>query len=288
LLETDSPYMTPVPLRGKRNEPSYVNYVAQKISEIKSIQIDEVIKMTTANAKRLFRLTVLLLIIPILSLFSQSNSSDTIPPKIYQFEKAFGLGAVVGTHTIVQFLYNNTVTPNVEKEVSYEGIFFYGFAVNYSIFDFLMFEAVYTHAKNNKILEKSKDANGISQEGPHIYQIIEISSIWTANPYAKINFYATAGFSMYFNTINQGRKDLEIIQNSNGFNFGLGLRVNIPVKNIGLFTPYLEWRINWAPTRVEGKTYWDKILIPIESTSYYSMPRFGFTFYPDFLKTFHL
>ena len=109
LLETDSPYMTPVPLRGKRNEPSYVNYVAQKISEIKSIQINEVIKMTTANAKRLFKLTILLLLIPLFSLFSQSNSSDTIQPKVYQFEKAFGLGAVIGTHTIVQTIYNTTI-----------------------------------------------------------------------------------------------------------------------------------------------------------------------------------
>lgn len=50
LLETDSPFLTPEPYRGKKNEPSYVYYVAQKISELKEIQVDEVIKKTGENA----------------------------------------------------------------------------------------------------------------------------------------------------------------------------------------------------------------------------------------------
>ena len=54
MLETDSPYMTPVPYRGKRNEPKYLNLIANKIAEIKKININEVIKMTTDNAKKLF------------------------------------------------------------------------------------------------------------------------------------------------------------------------------------------------------------------------------------------
>ena len=54
LLETDSPYMTPVPFRGKRNEPYNVFYVAQKISDIKCINIDDVLKITSKNAFDLF------------------------------------------------------------------------------------------------------------------------------------------------------------------------------------------------------------------------------------------
>lgn len=54
LLETDSPFMTPVPYRGKRNEPAYVNYVAEKISEIYKVSVDEVGKITSYNAFRLF------------------------------------------------------------------------------------------------------------------------------------------------------------------------------------------------------------------------------------------
>jgi TatD DNase family protein len=58
LIETDSPYLAPVPFRGKRNEPSYVKFVAEKIAEIKQISVSEVEKITTENAKRLFRLPV--------------------------------------------------------------------------------------------------------------------------------------------------------------------------------------------------------------------------------------
>ena len=54
LLETDCPYMTPEPFRGKRNEPSYTLYTAKKIAEIKKIDLEEVISRTTENAKIFF------------------------------------------------------------------------------------------------------------------------------------------------------------------------------------------------------------------------------------------
>jgi TatD DNase family protein len=54
VLETDAPYLPPVPFRGKLNESSYIIYVAQKLAEIKGISIDEVAAKTTENALRLF------------------------------------------------------------------------------------------------------------------------------------------------------------------------------------------------------------------------------------------
>lgn len=54
LIETDSPYLTPVPYRGKRNEPSYVEFVAKEIAEIKGITLEEVITVTTENAKKIY------------------------------------------------------------------------------------------------------------------------------------------------------------------------------------------------------------------------------------------
>ena len=56
LIETDSPYLTPEPYRGKRNEPIYVRYVAGTIAEVRGLAFEEVAKATSENAKRLFRI----------------------------------------------------------------------------------------------------------------------------------------------------------------------------------------------------------------------------------------
>jgi len=56
VLETDAPWLTPVPFRGKRNEPSFIPYIAGKIAESKGCSIDEVAEITTDNAIRLFKL----------------------------------------------------------------------------------------------------------------------------------------------------------------------------------------------------------------------------------------
>lgn len=55
LLETDCPYMTPVPFRGKRNEPGYVRYVAECIAELRGIDVADLCRATYENACRLFR-----------------------------------------------------------------------------------------------------------------------------------------------------------------------------------------------------------------------------------------
>nr|WP_303243853.1 TatD family hydrolase [uncultured Cellulosilyticum sp.] len=56
LIETDAPYMTPVPHRGKRNDSSYLEHVVEKIAEIKGISAEEVSEITCQNAKKLFRI----------------------------------------------------------------------------------------------------------------------------------------------------------------------------------------------------------------------------------------
>ncbi|MBF0382273.1 MAG: YchF/TatD family DNA exonuclease [Magnetococcales bacterium] len=56
LIETDSPYLAPVPHRGKRNEPSYVVKIAEKIAELKGVSLEEVANTTTENYKKLFRI----------------------------------------------------------------------------------------------------------------------------------------------------------------------------------------------------------------------------------------
>lgn len=56
VLETDAPYLAPVPFRGKRNEPSYLKYVVEKLAQVKGCSTEEVARVTSENARNLFDL----------------------------------------------------------------------------------------------------------------------------------------------------------------------------------------------------------------------------------------
>lgn len=56
VLETDAPFMAPAPYRGKRNEPAYTRLVAERLAELKELPLDEIARVTTKNAERLFKI----------------------------------------------------------------------------------------------------------------------------------------------------------------------------------------------------------------------------------------
>lgn len=56
LVETDSPYLTPQPYRGKRNEPAYVKLVAQQVASLRGMELDDLAKATSANVRNLFKI----------------------------------------------------------------------------------------------------------------------------------------------------------------------------------------------------------------------------------------
>lgn len=56
LIETDSPYLSPEPLRGRRNDPRNVKYMAQKVADVKGIEVEKVAKITYQNAKKIFKI----------------------------------------------------------------------------------------------------------------------------------------------------------------------------------------------------------------------------------------
>ncbi len=58
LLETDAPYLAPVPYRGKRNEPAYLLAVAEKVATLRRTTVKELSDCTTENAKKLFKLEI--------------------------------------------------------------------------------------------------------------------------------------------------------------------------------------------------------------------------------------
>jgi len=56
MLETDSPYLSPMPYRGKRNDPAYVRYVAECIAEVRGMPLAELARVTTENTRRRFNI----------------------------------------------------------------------------------------------------------------------------------------------------------------------------------------------------------------------------------------
>lgn len=284
MLETDSPYIAPVPLRGKRNEPANLLYIAKKISEIKLEPIEEVIKMTSQNAKNLFKILSILLIffvIPFTS-FAQTEVEEYYEDEeeFYNpYTKFIGFGPYFSTNTIVDTYYKNVG----EQDISYDGIFTYGGAVSYSPEDYVIVELSYLYSKNKKSKERQELVMG-----PNIHHTFELAGKWIPNPNSKINFFGVTGVSLILNSFNQGsiRED-----NSNRFaiNTGLGLITNFPIEGAGLFNIVLEWRLNFilGKTDVAYYTKFDQYF-PDENistapvSSFFSMPRAGIVWYPNF------
>ena len=300
MLETDSPYMTPVPYRGKRNEPMHVRLIAEKIAKIKSINFDEVVSMTTKTARKFFNLTIFTIFFLMgstLSVFSQSDENTEYEEEYYEDEyyeenaeqedsynpyfKNIGIAPVIGMTTVVQSYYFDDERP--DEPVSYEGIAAYGVAINYSILDFLIIQGSYLYSKNTKVVEKSED-----KVGPSIHQFAELSSLWIINPYSRINFYGAIGVGLINNTYNQGREK-ESKTSDFGLNTGVGFMFNLPVTDVGLFAFSFEWRLNFVMQRdaipyLPSNASEDAEITFEEMRPFYSIPRITLVWYPEFLN----
>ena len=288
MIETDSPYMAPVPKRGKRNEPSYVKHVAQKIAEIKSVSFEEVIDMTTKTAKSLFRLTVLLPVM-FLSLnyaHAQQDQGEEFIEDSYQeyedpYKKFIGFGPLVGINTVVN-TYSNSY-PSVDKNRSDDGLPAYGGTITYSPFNFLIFQGTYLRSPDFQWV----DDDNVPAEDPNIDQMIEFSSLWIPNPYNKINFYGTLGFTTVFRDYYVYNEQGGEMRNSSiyGMNTGVGFIINIPVENAGLFTVNAEWRLNFIFNSTshpfDDRFYAEQddpeshFYDPVDINRFYSIPRFS-------------
>lgn len=288
MIETDSPYMAPVPKRGKRNEPSYVRLVAEKIAEIKSISTDEVIDMTTRTAKELFRLPAIImaiLAITVSAVTAQDNLSDESenqPVYEHPFPKTIGLSFIMGTNTLVESY--KFEGEDLDEDISYDGILNIGGGVHFYPLDFLTLNFSYTYTKNNKINENT---DGIIP--PTEIHYLEINSQWTPNPYNTVNFFAIGGVS--FNLASVGQSDGSLNNEQNfALTGGVGFMINFYFDNIGTFGLVGEWRLIFeageknldfdprvSPTRPEFKN-------PTIASYFYSIPRFSIQYYPDFFN----
>lgn len=297
MIETDSPYMAPVPKRGKRNEPSYVEHVAQKIAEIKSVSFKEVIDMTTKTAKSLFRLSVLLPAFLAFSNFAyaQQEQGDEYIEESYEeyqnpFKKFIGFGPVAGINTVVNTYSNSYPNEDVQRNVTEDGLPAYGGTVSYSPLDILIIQGTYLRSPNNEWVED----DNVEAPEPNIDQIFEFSTLWMPNPYNKINFYGTLGFTSILRKYYVYNEQGGLMQNTTiyGLNTGLGFIINIPVENAGLFTVNAEWRINFifneTSVPFDDRFYSETddpespFYEPVDIKRFYSLPRLTVNWYPEF------
>lgn len=275
MIETDAPYMTPVPYRGKRNEPSFVRFVAEKIAELHSTTLETVISMTTATAKNLFHLPVLFVFLaatfaPVLAQQSgnprdeEYEYEEEIVPNPYP--KSIGIGATVATNTIIEL----QECGSSRRSISYDGILSFGGAINYGLLDFITLEAsyVYSHNTHPNIIKFYPD-------GDH-YHFISFGAKFIANSHKRIGFFAMAAGSIGINEI-QG-----VSSQKAGVDVGAGFEVHIP-SNFGMFVPTAEWRVvapfgsksaSGNPTVCDGK--------PGTVSTLYSIPRFTVYWFPKF------
>lgn len=284
MLETDSPYMTPVPFRGKRNEPKYLNLIAKQISDIKLIKLEEVIEMTTLNAKKLFNIS-LILIFTFFSLFfannliAQENTEEQPLEKENVIHKVLGIGFVLGTNTVV-----DTYKPN-GQDISQDGLFTYGANLMYHPFKWAFTQFSFVHFKNNK---PNVDSKGVLD--PIKSNLYELTVGVIPNPESRVNFFLFTGYSLTYKTDSKydwiNNQKIVTEDTNPGILAGLGFFANIPIDGAGLFVINAEWRLNFLVNstvldydpRIDYKD--PNYKKPTEFTTFFSIPRFGVTWYP--------
>ncbi len=285
MIETDSPYMTPVPYRGKRNEPSLVKYVAEKIAEIRSISIEKVIEMTTDNAKKLFKLAVMLIIITMPAFAQDEDNYDEVFPEeeyfgeeelMHPYDKTLGIGLYFGTNTIVE----TYTLADGDFESSWSGISSIGGGISYQVLDFLLIEGSYIFSSNTKFEAQLEQDNPGFDFEPNKHHVIEITTNFIANPYNRINFYGLLGTTLFLNS-----RDIieEVIETQSlGLNAGIGIFINIPVEGAGLFAIKGEWNLNFDFSDYEGIVNHPETREQVKTsvTQFFSIPRVAVYYFP--------
>lgn len=272
-LETDAPFMAPVPYRGKRNEPSFLPLVAQKIAEFKSLEINKVIQMTTENAKKFFNLIFVFLffLIPF-AIYSQEEEEVFENP----YKKFIGIGTTFGFNTIVIFQSWQEGLTNKERNSALEGKVLFGGNLSVSPVDFNINRVEFTYTIDRRYNDTTfPDLSNINRT-------LSITSLFLINPSMRVNFYGGLGLTYIFNSFNLGHPYRDF-KSSLGANFCLGFVANIPIQGAGLFTVSGEWLMVFDLSNYKN-IYDVELKRNVDAYYYYSQPRLIINWYPEFLN----
>ncbi|HET7152850.1 MAG TPA: TatD family hydrolase [Candidatus Kapabacteria bacterium] len=233
MIETDSPWMSPPPWRGKRNEPARVKKVAEKIAEIKNITMEEVVKQTTANAKKFFALTICALFFLIARPgFAQEASTqgnggaqqtDTTKPAVIvqqDYHRDLGVGVQFGGSTVI----GTSATQE-------SGLFCFGGRMVYMPTRSLGFELNYSHFRDNKhgLITRADSSD--------YYTTLDFSLRLVANPSNRVAVtFLLGGAEMFFSTPPYVSYTIGCVQGA------LNISANLPF-TWGMLAPFGEYRV---------------------------------------------
>lgn len=251
MIETDSPFMTPVPHRGKRNEPSFVGLVARKIAEIRDVTPEKIAHMTTQNARRFFALPLLLLFMLVSGVATlTAQTPDPVAPIDTTVREPFDKLIGIGPHL--------AATTFIVERATQASAFGLGFGLTTRPLqpigvDWLQLDFIYTPTKT--VPQPDEEIQELIPRDTTFNNTHNTFNAWLhfiPNPKAFVSFHAAFGYTYFYNSYGI---DQYIIENDLagdlpgfeagweestwGLGLGLGLSINFDTP-YGLFMPWGE------------------------------------------------
>lgn len=243
MLETDAPYMTPVPFRGKRNEPSMVRFVAEKLATFYSLSFQEICDMTTTTAQKFFAIPVLCLLVffclPFVTLAQNEEESEPAEELSNPFPKKIGVAPVLGSLTPSEsFSSGGQFTRS-------KGFLGFGAAAQYFFTDHISVGFSHLWYKNPENLEIDPATKKPFRPFPDYHKSLDVYFQYTLNPWNVLSFYLNAGPAFLSNAYYVQNNNPEYTTYTGIMGtFGLGANIKTPA---GLFYPSAEIRFSIAP-----------------------------------------
>jgi TatD DNase family protein len=302
MIETDAPYMTPVPFRGKRNEPAHVRLVAERIADIRSTSVETIVQQTSATAKRLFSLSAPLATVLMLtaahvlvaalcvlsmafgSLFTSSayaqrdangnavtdpeDTEEPAPVLTNRFKKTLGIGGTVGTHVLVEYYKDGT---NLTQSQSGRAL---GAELRYHFSDHLGIGALFLSTINETVTRPDPVTGIRPQQNPNYFQQVDLSLLWLINPNNPFVFHFAVGPTLLRNSF-----DAQPYTQALGGHgaFGVGINIKTP---IGIFYPMGEIRVAFTAGLDETRRFPAPPVLRTISGYFFSEVRGGLMWYP--------
>lgn len=280
MIETDSPYIAPVPHRGTRNEPAHVALVAQKIAEIKSMAYHDILQATTTTAKRFFGLTALMIAL-VMALMTSAAIAQPTPPRDEDYENDYdweialenyfadstayerwvrprrtsiGLGISIGSNTQVESQtfrqrYDNSyeVNGNLDRGEPRRWTFFdpeQGPNRSFSFEGLTAIGGTITYSPFTSLMLEGTFTYSQNTGPAEDFGLDPITTnIVEVTGLYNLNPYSRVNFWPQFGGTMALVDDGTSQQTKFGINFGLGIGVNVPT-SIGLFYPMFNVRFN--------------------------------------------